>query len=598
VRKEKRYLISTEDERTWKFDRPVIFLGEWCRLYSQKNIWQFMDAIVAEPYGLTQEKKDIDYKEARRIEDELLADLISILNQYHNVNFSKRFWKILLGHWVYRFVDLILNRVNTLKKCIKKYPFSGITVFDDKDYSLVTDDSLSSIWAVNDSVWNSVLTKKILDYMENKNFSTEIISNKKYTKFQLPSKSTNFKNSKKIKDIFKKGINSISIFLSKNDDALILKTYLSKIDEIKLKLLMGQFPSLSSTFELKIDSKLDIELRKKLGKKLSDKFFKNSKDSIEHYASQLLFEMLPICYLEGFAKLNDFSSRQAWPKNPKFIFTSNSFDTDEIFKIYTASKVEAGSAYFVGQHGNYGVTKNHINPSIEEITSNKFLTWGWKDSLVQHEKAFMFKINARKLWKYNSNGCLLLIEVCLNHRLSTFDNTFEYINYLDEQKKLVSNLSEAARNALLIRLQSAQRNFKWSEDLRWKDFDSGIKLNYGDTPITKLIKNSRLVIHSYDSTGILETLASNIPTLAFWRGEYDHLRPSAIPYYKLLVNAGIVHFTPDSIADKVNEIWDDIESWWMQDTIQIARRKFCENYAQTSENPSEDLKKILLDSLE
>jgi hypothetical protein len=56
-----RYLITTADERTWKFDRPVIFLGEWCRIYDRKHIWQGMDAIVAAPYGLTQSKKDADY---------------------------------------------------------------------------------------------------------------------------------------------------------------------------------------------------------------------------------------------------------------------------------------------------------------------------------------------------------------------------------------------------------------------------------------------------------------------------------------------------------------------------------------------------------
>ena len=34
-----RYLITTHDERTWEFDRPVIFLGEWCRLFERKNIY-------------------------------------------------------------------------------------------------------------------------------------------------------------------------------------------------------------------------------------------------------------------------------------------------------------------------------------------------------------------------------------------------------------------------------------------------------------------------------------------------------------------------------------------------------------------------------
>ena len=43
-----RYLIVTADERTWKFDRPVIFLGEWCRLYNRRHVWQDMDAIVGD----------------------------------------------------------------------------------------------------------------------------------------------------------------------------------------------------------------------------------------------------------------------------------------------------------------------------------------------------------------------------------------------------------------------------------------------------------------------------------------------------------------------------------------------------------------------
>jgi hypothetical protein len=41
-----------------------------------------------------------------------------------------------------------------------------------------------------------------------------------------------------------------------------------------------------------------------------------------------------------------------WPEKPKFIFTSNCFDGDEVFKVWTALKVEQGISYFVGQHGN------------------------------------------------------------------------------------------------------------------------------------------------------------------------------------------------------------------------------------------------------
>ena len=47
-----RYLITTADESTWKFDRPVIFLGEWCRIYDRRHIWEDMDAIVSAHQGI------------------------------------------------------------------------------------------------------------------------------------------------------------------------------------------------------------------------------------------------------------------------------------------------------------------------------------------------------------------------------------------------------------------------------------------------------------------------------------------------------------------------------------------------------------------
>lgn len=101
-------------------------------------------------------------------------------------------------------------------------------------------------------------------------------------------------------------------------------------------------------------------------------------------------------------------------------------------------------------------------------------------------------------------------------------------------------------------------------------------------------------MHSYDSTGILETLSQNIPTLAFWQNDFDHLRESAKPYYQLLVDASIVHLTPESVAQKVNEVWDDVDGWWAQNNVQYARKEFCDRYARGSQNPVSELKKILL----
>ena len=97
-----RYLITTADEKTWMFDRPVIFLGEWCRIYDRKQVWQEMDAIVAAPFGLHKLEKKHHHEIARKLEDELFIVLCEKLNDYHQERHSSRFWRILVGHWLHR----------------------------------------------------------------------------------------------------------------------------------------------------------------------------------------------------------------------------------------------------------------------------------------------------------------------------------------------------------------------------------------------------------------------------------------------------------------------------------------------------------------
>ena len=52
-----RLLITTSIESTWsKNNEPVLFLGEWCKLYSRYDIWSEMDSCVV-PYHWDDRKK-------------------------------------------------------------------------------------------------------------------------------------------------------------------------------------------------------------------------------------------------------------------------------------------------------------------------------------------------------------------------------------------------------------------------------------------------------------------------------------------------------------------------------------------------------------
>lgn len=587
-------LVPTADETTWKFDRPVLFMGEWCRRYNRKKIWETMDAVVAEPYGCGRAQKDLDKNRAKCLVQKYFPMLCHELNSIHEVDYSERFWKLLLGSWFERYSTLILNRVRTIEACLESYNIESIVKYSQDDYSLATTDSYSSTLASNDDVWNHHLTIKILELLQGAKISNEIVESENPKWFKVQEADSTVSVNTRLRQNLYNRIRKLSIRFTKKTDAMIIGSYLSLKTELVLQIALGQFPKWFLT--QKCDSRVvpKGEMRRVLASHLEGE----TSDSLEEVFHKLVFHLLPMCYLEGFEILDKEANGQPWPSNPKFIFTSNNFEYDEIFKYWTARKVLTDTPVFFGQHGNNYGTHRYLFPTVEETVCDKFITWGWTGELDQHTPAFLFRNAGKNLNSFDSTGKLLLIETHENNRYGTSDTSFEFLEYFKEQSRFVSNLLQTPKEMLTVRLPLFSQQLFGFENERWKEIDPTIQVEMGVLPMENLISDSRLVVHSYDSTGLLETLSRNIPTLAFWQNNLDHLRDSVLEDYELLVEAGIIHLSPESAAGKVNEIWDDVNTWWTQEKVQNARRNFCAKYARTSQHPIRDLRKILLNVLE
>lgn len=586
AREDYRYLITTAEERTWVFDRPVLFLGEWCKDYDRREVWGKLDAIVAAPYGLGQAQKDTDHNYARALEARLFPELCKILNEYHAIAQGERYWRMVLGHWLRRYVNVLVNRINAVKQCLNTYAISGVTIFNDDDYMLAANNSYESIWAYNDDRWNAALYGAILQRLGAGRYIDKRLTDDLCNQFIFERPKG---NNSKDKNIYRKILriyNAATCKFVRSDDAFLINTYIPKWDQVCLQLMLGQMPKFWQSPYPQQTKGVDRILREDLTRKLS-----SSKEDAEKCIKALLFMTLPVSYLEDFQSIHEQINALDWPNRPKLIFTSNSFDADDVFKIWAASNVAMGAKYIVGQHGNNYGTYRYSHPTIEEITSDRFLTWGWKEHLPQHYPAFNLKVNRRNPIKYDPRGGLLLIEVCLDHRLNTWDETSEFSAYFDDQRLFVDGLPSAVKQHLTIRLHAEWRLKRWNELQRWKDYDPNLGVEPGDASIRQLISQSRLIVHSYDSTGILETLAQNIPTLAFWQNGLEHLRESAQPYYQLLIEAGIIQFSPEAMARKVAEVWDDIPKWWNQPHVQAARKEFCGRYSRSSKHPLREINK-------
>jgi len=93
-------------------------------------------------------------------------------------------------------------------------------------------------------------------------------------------------------------------------------------------------------------------------------------------------------------------------------------------------------------------------------------------------------------------------------------------------------------------------------------------------PAKALLKKSELVIINYVSTAHLETLHSNIPTLIYWAPHRFVIDENYEEVLKGLEKVGILHYRIDTLIEKLNEINNDVLSWWLKPSLQIERLNF------------------------
>lgn len=577
------FLVTTADERTWDPNRKIVFLGGWCQRYDKKHIWNQLDSEIAPPYGVDLSTKLRDQEFSQSLQNLLLPRIVNILNAQHKTNHSLNFWKILLGHWLKCYVDVLINRYNSLVQVNDLFKITGSTFIQLSASGFVPSNTLDMYNLLKSDSWNSNLDLLLVKNSDGLNFPIKVISDlaSNSNRFlQARHKETNTRTSLRIK--------KLSNCLVRNSEPFIVSSYLPIWQEIKLQLSFLQVPKFWNTSEPHfIKTEPDILLRKKL----------NQQILLEenNVFAELIFELMPVCFLEGFVELSLRVKKINWPKSPKFVFTSNDFAYNETFKLYAALCQEKGINYFVGQHGNNYGTNRFSNGNIEVHTPNFFLTWGWHDQSKSKKTGYIFKVAGKKI-KHDNKGELLLFEFPYYDRYETWDVDWEHQNYFSDLLLFIRLIDEKPLKHLKVRFRPESAIDSFNSKQRLIESVPSIMTEYWETPSLKKYKKTRLAIYSYDSTGILESLALNVPTIAFWQNGFDHLNETAKSYYQEMVNAGIFHLNPESIAKTINLIWEDVDSWWNQVSIQSARKAFCEQFARTSQKPIRDLRELLKES--
>jgi putative transferase (TIGR04331 family) len=585
----KRFLITTADERTWRRDHPILFLGEWCRLYDRRTAWEHLDAEVVPYHWDDRQRYNDDWHYLQSAYEALLCRTSTALNEHHGTNHSKRYWRILIGPWLYIFTHVLFDRWKMVQNASNAYEIDGTLICDFPLATTIAPD-LSAAARPENVAWNEYLFGRVIEYQN------KIPWERIPARPESPARPRSYARRSLRKSVLRAlraSTASLLAMFTRSNEAMIIGSYLPRLEEIKLQLTLGQVPKLWKTQRVEALPP-DLPRRRQL------RIASGSPDAFFRFASLMVPEQIPTVYLEGYRNLTRAAQRLPWPSRPKVIFTSNLNLFDEVFKEWAAAKTEAGYPLVIGQHGGFYGTGKWIPGEDHQIeTSDRFLTWGWQDDRPQtYPAAILTNIN-KPLATWNPVGHLLLVTnpiwLLPLRSMSWPVGPNQSARFVNEQIRFAGALDEPIRASLTVRIDRGYDEVSRSFYIeRWQDALPGVEIDPSTEPIEGPLRNCRLFIYTHNSTGFLETLGRNIPTVIFWNPWYFELRPDAQPYFDLLARARIYHETPESAAQHVTQIWHDVAEWWNQTAVQQARRTFCEQYARMPKNPLGVLKKALL----
>ena len=529
------------------------------------------------------------YKNCKSIFDKILPELVKTLNKVHSTHLSERAWNIILGTWLTDYI-LIFYKIYSQMQYIKNnYNIKKIYALNFKSFDFSVDDTYSFRMASSkDDQWFFLLSAKLFDYFfKDVEFLYNLPSQQSLNKTSL--KEENKKSLKNFKFFSKISNYLIRKFFNCNNKALITKTALPYFYEKKLQFKVDKFIIDWPDINLKYGTK-----NKNLRSKISLDPNKNYSE-FENFLRINIKEFLPKFSLENFHEIKTIAEGELFPKSPKFIFTSISYAYDECFKFYTALQIDKKVVYHVGQHGQNYFTQIGHNFLPELAFSDNFITWGFSGT-DKLKKNFNFK-TIGKSYKFKNDGNLIIFFPWVNRSINTLhSNNIDVFDRIKNLAHTIQNLKPEIRKKTIIRLnKSYYENFY---GIKYFDLfkDLGFKCDDGRSPVDELIRNCKLSFYTYDSTGVLENLVLNVPTIFLNNKEFkENLTNNFKKKYELLYENEIMFLNEKKLIEHINLNWDKIDNWWMKNERQLAISKFNKNFnLKPSKNSIDNLVKDLI----
>lgn len=310
-------------------------------------------------------------------------------------------------------------------------------------------------------------------------------------------------------------------------------------------------------------------------------------NGFKEFARQSFWDLIPTKVLRNLHLIVREQARASQnDQGPAAVLTSNSYSTDDDFKLLASLLLARGRRLIIGQHGgNYGFGQKSFTEQFESKLSDTYLTWGW--STDKHHIP-VGKLSEPRTYRHRNRPVertkILLVMNSFPPRL--YQRHFmplgelENREFLQGQLKLLRDLAE---NFGDVQVRQPMSNLPAWFDLELSELMKGFpNLNHAPgkpgKPLDCRSLNFELVVHTSNTTSILESAYSNQPWMAFWGADVWRTSRYGREEEQALVDAGVLHFSRDSIISRILENEDNLQAWW-NESGSVASGKFAKKFS-------------------
>lgn len=568
-------LVLTALEETWGTSESLLFLGEWCKRYERRGVWEKRTHKTVPFHWDDRHKLRQDYDYLESLHKTLLNSLSRSLNNCHGVGYDERYWQILLDPWLMSYVGVMFDRWECLRYAfLENDSFSLSKLVAEEDHFPAPYSYAEFVQAAAYSDrWNQWIYQRILQSQYSNKLALIAGLSRPHEATVRPSGSYSGTRTlvKKLLALCGQLYSSIE----RSPNVVFLGATFSTVALVKLNLALGQLPY-RDPFQEDLYGSNDLALSAKAPLRTGIELDWQERSDFEKFIKSSILSDLPKCIVEGYATLRKKAKKILI--RPKVVITGSSHWDNALAKTWIAEQSASNAKFIVLEHGGSLPPYKELfdfESSIADVRVSWFRPYHTKHLQLPPPR-FVERYGGRFQFRrkfYRKKYCSLIGNECAlwAHRAHFYPMAHQWSDSFAMVLKLYDRLNPDVKNQFRIKSYPASQG--WNTAQRFADA-LGSSILYQERSLERVYAMSKVIVCSYPETTFSEAMASGVPTILMYPAHFYELNPVAYPLLDILKAAKIAFDNPIDAANHLNSIWDRADEWWLSPEIVYARHEF------------------------